>query len=205
MCIKRILFLLSMISTAIAEEEEFCGGAIDPDKDLNFIEIGKFTGPDRCEKSYNSRYYIPRQFKAYWFQMPGICKSYGMTPLAIETAAEAKAVLHLLKPYKDLDDVFFIGGMALKAASLTDWYWINNGQKISFALDWNEGQPDGWTTKDNTWLGREKCLSIAWHKGKLGFNDVFCSAFKRRKFICEKSNGKAQTDSEAWEDFSDEE
>lgn len=179
------ILLLLMMSTVFAQD---AGGNDQPgktDDDLVFIKIGNFSGTDSCELDYFKEYYIPRHFKAHWYQVRNICEAHGFKSLSLEIREESDALLGFLEPYKyKTPTCFYIGGMTLSLRNKEDWYWISYGNKITFDLTWNNGQPDGWS---QPMLDRERCLAISRDDaaGTIGFNDVFCNKYRAEKFVCQ--------------------
>lgn len=164
--------------------QETCGLGVHPIDGLTFIKIGRYEGFDACGKSYIKDYFIPRFFKAYWYQVKTICETHGLDVNSLETKEESLNLLRLLKVQSSKD--FYIGGMALKPKSKNDWYWISSGKKIDYDLAWAKDQPAGWSQPG--W-GNERCLSIntdiKGDKESLRFNDVFCDNYQSQKFVCE--------------------
>lgn len=74
----------------------------------------------------------------------------------------------------------FLDGIALTPKSPTDWYWTENGDKISFEMPWLDKQPD--TYANNEWY-----LSIGRFgiDGPIGFNDISGRDFFHN-FLCQK-------------------
>lgn len=71
----------------------------------------------------------------------------------------------------------WIDAITLVEKSSSDWYWTKSGKKISFSLDWVEGNPSG---------SGQFCLAVgkATLKTKFAFNDGNCgSSFK---FVCQR-------------------
>lgn len=181
-CLLLISSLFQVPTTIVAQEA--CGLGFDPIGSLTFIYIGLYEGIDTCGRTYTKEYFIPRFFKAYWHQVKAICEAHGLGISSLETKEESDYLLKLLElQTSQKSHNFYIGGMALKAGSKNDWYWINSGAKISYDLYWKTGNPDGFTQPG--W-GAERCLSIAKDpKNERRYNDVFCDPYLPDKFVCE--------------------
>lgn len=90
-----------------------------------------------------------------------------------ETLEEFKAVQNMCK---DLPaDFIHIGGMTLTGKSNDDWYWVTNGAKINYTMEWKAGEP-------NFISNNEYCLSIGGNNHQ--FNDITCITYEK-KFICQ--------------------
>lgn len=176
-----------MISTiVVARKKKNCGPSKNIRRELVFEKIGNFKGVTACGKTYSKEFYIPKIFDAYWHEVTEICQSYGMDAVSLETKKEAEALLSFLALYKwEAKSNFYIGGMTLKHGDKNNFFWTNSGNRIEFELDWGKSQPDGWEKPE--W-GKESCLSIRRddkNGGRLGFNDVFCNAYRADNFVCE--------------------
>lgn len=106
------------------------------------------------------------------------CKSSGLDLLMLEDQVEADNFLKLctsnIKQF-DENQKAFVG--AVSSVSLTEWFWFESGQKLSYQLAWNPKEP-------NNSQGRENCASLKAINGKFGFNDVFCYN-EYKSFICQ--------------------
>lgn len=83
---------------------------------------------------------------------------------------------------KSFGDPYFIcDGMTSLPHSPTDWYWTNSGNKVSFFIPWQNGQPD---------FGGEAeyCLSFMINDG---FNDINCQNHIA-PFVCQRLDYFAQ-------------
>lgn len=176
--------MLLMISKIIAKKCE--KPAIHLISDLIFQKIGHFAGQNGCNQHYFKEYYIPRNYIAHWHQVKKICEQHGLKALSLENKRESDQLLKFLEPYKSKTKFsFYIGGMALDAGNKNDFYWITSGNRINYDLQWGKGQPDAW--EQPNW-GQERCLSVGRdddNEGKLGYNDVFCNAYRAESFVCQ--------------------
>lgn len=75
-----------------------------------------------------------------------------------------------------LPDFIHIGGMTTTAKSKTQWYWVANGEKINYAMEWMQGEPNNFND--------DFCLSIGTLEYQ--FNDINCHTYEM-KFICQES------------------
>jgi len=73
-----------------------------------------------------------------------------------------------------------IDGMTLTPRSTTDWHWTNSGNRISFPIPWQPGQPD--FHKNN-----EYCFSFIAGQDFFaqGFNDIECKDYIA-PFVCQR-------------------
>lgn len=185
MHLRAVLLLLFLISTVIAEKNCTHKSRINPVDNLVFLNIGRFAGFDKCDRQYHKEYYIPRYFKAHWYQVKRICESFELEAVSLDTAVESDSLLRLLEPHKDkASHNFYIGGMTLNKGTDDEWYWINSGSKINYELNWERSQPDGW---EKPGWDKEQCLAVSSNDdgGVLGYNDVFCNAYRADKFVCQ--------------------
>lgn len=153
----------------------------------NFGHENKISGgADRCGNYYQKIYYFPRYIKATWIEAKAICKTYNLELASFKTLEEANAVMDMVRRDSLLSAIdflwIFLDGIALTQKSPTDWYWTENGEKISFSMPWLSGQPD--TAGNAEWY-----LSIGrfTKEGTLGFNDIpgrdFVNTFMCQKYI----------------------
>lgn len=76
----------------------------------------------------------------------------------------------------------FIGAMAAKLKSSSEWYWISRGRgwRTNFPMPWNTGEP-------NDMLGDEYCLQVSEKDGIFGLNDSNCYNYLNQiHFICQE-------------------
>lgn len=181
-----ILLLVLPIILASAQECKV-EKKVSPVDTLVFEKIGgNYFGGDGCGRKYNKELYIPRFFKAYWHQAKSICEAYNLEIASFETEKEAKHAIEALQgKVSEINEHFYVGGVTASMQGSNAWYWLNSGNKISYNLPWNAGQPD---QEAKEGLGKQKCLALSLHEGKLGFNDVFCipsGTGSRDKFVCQ--------------------
>jgi hypothetical protein len=104
---------------------------------------------------------------------------------AIETVEEQNAVLALANNFPNLklfNDWTNIDGIASVIRNKVEWYH-SNGLKISYALNWAGGQPDGFGDY-------EACLQASRTGSTLHFNDEACGHQNVRKFICQSEESR---------------
>lgn len=102
--------------------------------------------------------------------------------VSLESLQESNHLLKICQQNSQLFDGWtYIGGLTTVGGSRTEWYWVDNGKKLSFELNFAAGQPDN--AGNN-----ELCLSI----GNLGiatgnffFNDNPCYGWRPYRFICQ--------------------
>lgn len=118
--------------------------------------------------------------KSQWYLTRPICKAYGFDIVSLDTVEEMEAVAAMCEENKDLFGWYIhIGGVASTSKSKTDWYWVNSNRKVSYAMSWQNGQPD--FSGSNEW-----CLTLG-KSSKFMFNDIPCHGSWEEKFICESS------------------
>lgn len=109
-------------------------------------------GSDENGKVYDETYWISTHFKNSWDQFPFSCdQNSGL-----------------------FQDYTHIGALTV-GGSWTEWYWVETGEKLNFALKFGPGEPDN--------DGEELCLSIG-EKRELFFNDIKCNGNSKR-FMCQ--------------------
>lgn len=144
-------------------------------------------GETKCGEGYEKSYYVAKNIKAYWSIAAGICKSFELEFLSLETEAEASELLQLCSNNSEtFDQHTHIGGITTSPKSLDEWYWINSYNRIDYPLRFRHDQP-------NNYGGDEFCLSLQKEGNNFEFNDIKCYESWREKFICQHSSLSAIT------------
>lgn len=149
-----------------------------------------FLFPENAYGTTNNYYLSSSKAKASMTR--GICKSYGMDLVSLDTInsgqAESQLFLQSCKQYDFYRSfggyfVFFeqsthVGAITTVGGSRDNWYWLKSGNRIDYPLSWGPGQPDNSG-------GHEFCLALLRdNSGNFSFNDMDCEA--ELHFICEK-------------------
>lgn len=102
-----------------------------------------------------------------------------MDLVTLESQGEAFHFLNLFIDNAPLFDTFtHVGGVASVAKTLTDWYWLESGNKTNLALYFGPGLPDNYG-------GNELCLTLGITPGSYYFNDLKCYENYMFKFVCQ--------------------
>ncbi|KAL7036620.1 hypothetical protein ACKWTF_008877 [Chironomus riparius] len=149
-----------------------------------FIKLGTFRGLTDNGSEYQKSYYFPIHFRTNWGIAKSLCSSFGLELATMETRAEADSFLDIVEFHQTIRSLglvwILIDGITSVPRSTTEWFWTKSGNKISFMLPWNPGQPDFYNN-------RELCLTVG--KGnpshRFGFNDWPCWD-TATPFICQK-------------------
>jgi hypothetical protein len=117
--------------------------------------------------SYNKTFYLST-VRASWMGAYQFCKSSGMHLATLNTQAEYQAVFGAIRTNADLASAgisnAFIGAYNVVPAAPSGWTWYDNGQKITYPLDWNSGEP-------NNYGNIEWCASFQQFNGIWGQKD----------------------------------
>jgi hypothetical protein len=128
---------------------------------------------------YEKTFWYPSHYKATWIESMTICKSFGMDFLTLSSLDESKHFLHLYEEHIPLFDLYtHIGAAATVARSTTDWYWVENREKVNFTMKFVSGTPDNYG-------GNEMCLTVTNVGGSYSFNDLKCYENYIYRFLCE--------------------
>ena len=121
------------------------------------------------------KFYYPRFFRIGWLSAQLFCKSYEMELASFENIEEVNKVFDLLNAdsHSMTTGYVLVDGITLTPGS-HDWYWTQNGRKISFSIPWEPKNPSG---------GNEQCLGMA--KNEKNFNDIDCKSHEST-FLCQK-------------------
>ncbi|KAG5683721.1 hypothetical protein PVAND_012986 [Polypedilum vanderplanki] len=112
-------------------------------------------------------YYVSNYVQGNWLEAFLYCKAFDMDLASFDTLDEVNAVAAIKKAQSNLFTSYtLIGGMSNKMNS-NDWFWVSNGNKISYTIPWNWGEP-------NNYGGKEWCLSIGPTADAMKFNDIAC-------------------------------
>lgn len=99
----------------------------------------------------------------------------------METLQEARAFLSMTENDSNIKNLnliwLWVDAITLVEKSTSDWYWTNSGKKISFPIDWSDGDPSG---------NGQFCLVAgkATIHTKFAFNDGNCGNSFR--FVCHR-------------------
>lgn len=108
-----------------------------------------------------------------------ICKSFKLEFLSLDSEAEARHFFTVFLDNSQLFDIAtHIGAVTPIMKSLTDWYWVENTEKVNFTLSFGAGQPDNYG-------GNEACLVLGFTGGSYFFNDLKCYENHMYKFVCQ--------------------
>ncbi|KAL7036614.1 hypothetical protein ACKWTF_008871 [Chironomus riparius] len=149
--------------------------------DVAFIKLGTYRGFTDGDTEYQKSYFLSRYSSSLWAESHAICNAYNLELASMETLQEARVFLSMTENdtnIKSLTAVWlWIDAITLVEKSTNDWYWTKSGKKISFSLDWIDGNPSG---------NGQFCLVVgkANINTKFAFNDGNCgSSFK---FVCQR-------------------
>lgn len=127
-------------------------------------------------------------FRLDWMSALAFCIDNHMNLATPENAEEAQNLLNLCNAYHKQFGSFHeahIGGYRYTyEVSSTNWLWFETGDKTSFTISWNKGEP-------NNDQGTEFCLSIieggsdSEPIGSYFFNDCHCYN-TYSSFICQE-------------------
>lgn len=124
-------------------------------------------------------YWLSTHFKATWDIAMTICSSYGMEFLSLDSQVEADNFFKLCSSQRQLfEKLTHIGALATTTRSITDWYWVNSGNKIEINLVFP------WIAPTN-WFGRQMCLALDKQLTGFMYNDINCYGLYPQKFICQ--------------------
>jgi hypothetical protein len=143
------------------------------------LSINSTDGVTADDVPYEKTFWYPSHFKATWVEAKTICNSFGMDFLTLSSLDESKHFLKLYEEYVNLFDLYtHIGAAATVAKSTTDWYWVENREKVNFTMRFLPGTPDNAG-------GNEMCLTLTHVGGYNYFNDLKCYETYILRFICE--------------------
>lgn len=133
------------------------------------------------DENYSKTYYIPRFLRSSWIHMRSVCTSFGMEVLSLDTEDEYDHFMRLcLKKSSFFDGASLIGAVTNSRLGADGWFWLNSGERISYALDWAKDEP-------NFSGNVEFCLSMKMYGSVFKFNDVSCNRQHELQFICQQS------------------
>jgi hypothetical protein len=122
--------------------------------------------------SYNKTFYLTTLFQTTWMGAYQFCKSSGMQLVTLETQAEYNAVLGALKAQASKIvsagiASIYAGSFSIVPASKTGWTWYDNGQKITYPLDWFSGEPNN--AGNIEWCASFKIVNGVWGEKRFFF------------------------------------
>jgi hypothetical protein len=128
------------------------------------------------EKSYH----VPRHVRGTWMDSLLYCRAFDMDLVGFDTLNEYNEVRSMKASHSSLFTAWtHVGGMASRFNSF-DWFWVHSGEKISYTIPWNAGEPNGGHVKHG-------CMCVGPTADSLGLNDLPChKEYDDFSFICEK-------------------
>lgn len=107
------------------------------------------------------------------------CKENGMELVQLLDKAQSTEFLGFCTANINLFKYAYVGGTSIEKPDKRVWYWFDTGDKISYSMKWNAGEPNNLD---------ERCLEVSgWATGIFGFNDVVCyDAGNQHPFLCQK-------------------
>jgi hypothetical protein len=144
------------------------------------INQHSFTeGIDRDGARYEKIFWYPTHYRGTWTEAKAICDSFDKGFISLDSLDEAHHFLILFEHFNNLFDTYtHIGAAATVAKSLTDWYWVEGGEKLNFTLKFYPGTPDNYG-------GNELCMSLINTNGVYTFNDLKCYENYIYRFVCQ--------------------
>ena len=129
--------------------------------------------------SYEKTFWYPTHYRGTWAESVAICKSFNMQLITLDSDAEARHFLSLFIDNSPLFDQFtHLGAVGSIPRTLTEWFWVENTQKVNFTLVFGSGLPDNYG-------GNEVCLSLGYVSNTFYFNDLKCYESYSSKFVCQ--------------------
>lgn len=124
-------------------------------------------------------FYVSRYSRHTWIDSYSKCKDFGLEFASFDSLEEFQTMKKLCSNTTSTNFTVFIhvGGATLNGGSLTDWYWITTGEKISYKMPWLKGEP-------NNHKKNEFCLSVGLNE--FYFNDIDCMFYDKLMFMCQK-------------------
>lgn len=110
------------------------------------------------------------------------CHKSGLQLVSLDTKDEETRFLDIVTKANPslLTEFLHIGGITLSNGTANDWFWIESGEKVGYALSWALGDPN--------MIGIEHCLALSKKQGKWEMYDISCGSVNS-KFICSKKCG----------------
>lgn len=99
--------------------------------------------------------------------------------ISLDSQAEADFFLPLFVQNSALfDSNLHIGAVSKIARDPLDWYWIDSGDKVNFAIKWRAGEP-------SYGGNNEMCLTLTKLFGTYDFNDIQCYEVWLSNMMCQ--------------------
>ena len=135
---------------------------------------------DPTRGNFTKEIYWVNSLALSWTSANSFCRDFNMDLLTLADKNEETMFVALMHRIPEFHETFaHIGGTVLGSPN---WYWLQSGQDISFALDWFPGEP-------NNGSGEEFCMAIGNIGGVTGIFDLDCygtGQWTRQPFVCQR-------------------
>lgn len=132
--------------------------------------------------SFTKEIYWVESLQITWASANTFCRDFNLDLVTLADKAEETSFLNLIE-YSDMEEMSytrsFIGATILDS---TNWYWIQSGQNIGYAINWFQGEPNNGGDSGI----EERCMAVGNNGGNsFAMFDATCY-HQRHPFMCQR-------------------